>query len=103
MKKNTDKLNTIIFIVLAIIVAAGWIFGLTSAGSELNQAFRKAPLHMNILGALWFLAGSFVTFMYGTERWTVKSIAFNTVPVIISIALTIVGAIVIAANGFINI
>lgn len=100
---KNDKLNKIIFIVLAIVVAVGWIYGFTSKGSELNQAFRKAPLYMNIIGVLWFLAGSFVTFMYATERWSIKSIKYNSAPVIISIILTVVGAIVLAANGFIAI
>ena len=99
-KEKRDKLNTIIFIVLAVIVAAGWIFGLTATGSELNQAFRAAPGYMNVIGIIWTLVFAGITYMYGTEKWTIKSIQYNAVPVIISLALGIVGGILLAANFF---
>lgn len=100
--EKRDKLNLIIFIILAVIVGIGWIYGLTSKDSELNQAFRKAPTYMNILGILWFLAGSFITYKIAMKMR--QSASLNIwIPVVISIAVTIVGAILIAADGFINI
>ena len=87
-------------IVISIIVAAGWIFGLTSSTSQLNQAFKSAPGYMNVIGVLWFLMCMFVTFMFGTERWKINSVQYNSVPVIISLALGIVGGILLAANFF---
>jgi hypothetical protein len=90
----------IVAIVISIIVTIGWIYSLTASESQLNQAFKAAPGYMNIIGILWFALFMFITFMFGTERWVIKSIQYNSVPVIISLALGVVGGILLAANFF---
>lgn len=100
--QKRDKLNVIIFIVFAIVVAAGWIYAFVFPDSELNQAFKKAPGYMNILGIVWFLVGGFITYKIAMKMK--QSASLNPwIPVAISAVVTIVGAILLAADGFISI
>lgn len=97
--KKNDKFNLYVFIAFAVIVAGGWIYGLTSSDSPLNQAFQAAPWYMTILAVVVFFAGSFVT--YKLVLKAKNSASMNPqVPVLIAAVATILLSILVAANFF---
>ena len=99
MKQN-DNVNKIVFFIFAVIVAAGFAYGLFSGNSLLNQHIKAAPWYMNALGAFIFVGGGISAFLFGTGRVGTGDSNKDWIPVVISIAVAIVGGLTFAANFF---
>lgn len=99
MKQN-DKVNTIVFFIIAAIVVAGFAYGLFSGNSILNKHIKAAPWYMNALGAIIFVGGGISAFLFGTGRVGTGDSNKDWIPVVVSIAIAIVGGLTFAANFF---